>query len=439
MNQFTASLWGDEAFSAFLSTKSIPEIISIISRDTSPPLYNLTEHLAFRLFGTSEIVIRGLSFFYFLIAIFFVYKIGVHFWNKKTALIGAALTFLNPFFFTYAFEGRMYSILAATVTASMYFFIKRGWVGYVLTTTAALYSHHFAIFAVFIQGLWFIHQLAIRNWKLVIPMLKAFLAIALLYSPWLLPLYNQTKMVGGGFWLGTPTLKDFFGIIGKYLGAGIPHLFSKTAVGLALFLLILRKWGKDKEKSVFLLSWFLGPIILVWLVSQKFQSIFFDRYLLYTIPAGMLLVSSNLRKISYFFLVSLTVVLLIIGSFYFNHPTKRPFKELAAYVSEEKRGDDFLINWNSAAHHLWESKYYLIPAPIYIPKEGELPYYVGTALMTKDDIIRKLPEKISRLGVITSGNIAEINLPGYTKGEDRVFGSLKFVWFTPTPKVGGKK
>src|SRR5688572_4203836 len=134
--------------------KSIPEILSIIARDTSPPLYNLTEHLAFKLFGTSEIVIRGLSFFYYLIAIFFVYKIAAHFWSRRTGLICALLTFFNPFFFIYAFEGRMYSILAMGVTASMYFFIKKRWLGHIIFTLIALYSHHFAIFALFIQALW---------------------------------------------------------------------------------------------------------------------------------------------------------------------------------------------------------------------------------------------------------------------------------------------
>ena len=103
-NQFTASLWGDEAFSATLSQKSIIGIISIIIRDTSPPLYNLTEHFWFTLFGNSEIAIRALSFTYYLLAAFFVYKIGEHLWNKKTGILAAILSFLNPFFFIYAFE-----------------------------------------------------------------------------------------------------------------------------------------------------------------------------------------------------------------------------------------------------------------------------------------------------------------------------------------------
>jgi len=157
-NQFTVNLWGDEAFSAVLSTNSIPELIKIIARDTSPPLYNITEHLWFSVFGNSEVAIRSLSFLYFLIAVFFTYKIGVLLWDRRAGLLAGVLTFLNPFFFVYAFEGRMYSILAATVTASVYFFLKRNWFGYVLATVAALYSHNFAVFAIFVQGLWFIKE-----------------------------------------------------------------------------------------------------------------------------------------------------------------------------------------------------------------------------------------------------------------------------------------
>jgi hypothetical protein len=129
----------------------------------------------------------------------------------------------------------------------------------------------------------------------------------------------------------------------------------------------------------------------------------------------------------------LTILLLLIDFNYFTHPTKKPFREFAAYVQSVKKGDDYLINWNSAAHHLWETKYYQIPAPIYNPETGELPFYVGTALMTKDDVINKLPSgkeaaKINRIGVITSGPIEEVFIPGYTKIEEHATGPLKIIW-----------
>lgn len=420
LNQFNVSLWGDEAFSAILSMKPVSQIISIISRDTSPPLFNLTEHFWFKFLGTSEIAIRLLVFIYFLIAVFFTYKIGEYLWDKKTGLWAAGLTFLNTFFFAYAFEGRMYSLLTATVTASFYFFIKRNWPAYVIATTLALYSHHFAIFAVFVQGLWFLKEYFFGRKKTAVAIFKSFITIVILYSPWLLPLYGQVKMVGAGFWLGKPNLKDLGELIFKYSNI--------TAI-----VLVARKWGSGWGKTSLLLSWFFIPILLTWILSQKFQSIFFDRYLLYTIPAAMLLAASERRKISEALLIIVAVLLFVGDIFYFSHPFKLPFRELAAYVKEVRHGDDYLINWNASSHHLWEAKYYGVPAPLYNPGGADLPFFVGTALMTKDDIISSIPPKISggkvnRVGVITSGSVDEVVVAGYTKKEVKTFGNLKFIW-----------
>ena len=416
-NQFTTSLWGDEGFSAILSMKSIPQILSIIARDTSPPLYNITEHVWFQIFGSSEVAIRSLSFLYFLIAIFFVYKIGAYLWDRRTGVVAATLSFLNPFFFSYAFEGRMYSILAAGAAASMYFFLRKNWLGYVVATAAMLYSHHFSIFILFVQGLWFLKEYFFGKRKVAISMLISFIAVGILYSPWLLPLYNQTKMVGGGFWLGTPTVKDFGRLILTYLN-------------ISLIVLLIRKWAGSFQKSFILLAWFILPILATWLISQKFSSIFFDRYLLYTIPAAMILAASERTRISSVAIVAVIFAFIVTDAHYFTHPTKRPFKELAAYVKQTRQEGDFIINWYSnGTHHIWETKYYQIPGPIYVSGEGELPFFVGTALMEESDIIRKLPENIKRVGVVTSGPVEEITLPGYTKGEEASFGSLSFVWY----------
>lgn len=435
---FNQSIWGDEGFSAILSMKSLPEIIKIIATDTSPPLWNITEWLLFNTLGTAEIYIRGLAFLYFSLTIFFTYKIGKLLWDKKTGLIAAALTFLNPFFFIYAFEGRMYSILALGVTASMYFFLKimrsknvekRDMAGYVIATLWAMYSHHFAMFALMVQGLWFIREYIFGKRKRAMGMLKAFVFVGIGYLPWVVPLYKQVTMVGGGFWLGTPTLKDFFELLGKYLGAGIKHKFQEIALTLTLIILVFRNWLKKPKEDLFLLSWFVGPIALTWFISQVFQSIFFDRYLLYTIPGAMLLVASKRKRLSEIIIAALVLVCIIINYHYFTHPTKLPFREMANYVKQTRQEGDFLINWNSSAHHIWETKYYGIPAPIYIPGGGELPYFVGTALMEKDDVISELPANIKRVGVVTTGPIEEIELPGYTKGKAKQLDNLKFIWY----------
>ncbi len=442
-NQFNTSIWGDEGFSAILSMKTFPEIIKIIINDTSPPLWNFTERLAFLTFGTSELVIRGLAFFYFLLTVLFVYKIGKHLWSKQTGLIAAALTFFNPFFFIYAFEGRMYSILALGVTASMYFFLTRKYVFSVIATLWALYSLHFAIFALFVQGVWVLYELAAKQKDRFKSRIKAFIVVGLFYLPWLWPLYLQTSKVGGGFWLSTPNLHDLKVLIYDYLAQGIKndslilpfteYKLYEVSLYLVFAGLVLRRWHKSIKYSVFLLLWFFLPILLTWGISQKFTSIFFNRYLLYTIPAAMLILGSKGQKYSGFVLGVLLIIYGIIDFTYFVNPTKLPFREMAQYVNETRQEGDFFINIEPGSHHLWETKYYGFDAPIYVPDGQELPYFVGTALMDENDIIQTLPSDINRLGVITSKTIDNITLPdNFVELERKELRELKFIWYENT-------
>ncbi|MCX7928473.1 MAG: glycosyltransferase family 39 protein [Patescibacteria group bacterium] len=451
-NQLITSIWGDEGFSAILSMRPIPEILKIVSQDTSPPLWNILLHCTFQLFGTSEVVIRSLSLIFYILAIIFTFRIGSILWSKKTGAIAASLTALNPFFFMYAFEGRMYSILALGVTASMYHFLKiitreKGEItktttkiGYVFWTLWALYSHHFATFALVAQGLWFLYEIALGNRKNGRILFKLFLFVGLGYIPWIWPLYMQITKLSSGFWLGKPDYEDLKILIYDYLAEGIKSLDYKIPLlnlpihKLALYsvfgILLTRKWWKGIKKSLFLLLWFFAPIATVWIISQYFTSIFYNRYLLFTIPSAMLILASLRSKLS-IIPISLTIIIFgIIDFHYFVNPTKMPFREYSAYVKNILSEDEniFLINWNSSAHHLWESKYYKITAPLYLPNGNNLPYYVGTALMTEEDIIRKLPNA-SKIGVITSGNPDEVVFEGYKKTEMKNFEGLKFLLF----------
>ncbi len=424
MNQFTASLWGDESFAAVLASKPYLEIVTTVARDTSPPLYYLSLHTWMIFFGQGEASIRALSFVFFLLTCFFVYLIGKKLWDQKTGILAALFCFLNPFLFQYAFEGRMYAILLLTSTAATYFYLAKNRLGYILAATTALYSHHFSIFVIFTHFLWEIPNL-FKKKKGFIKTIKSYIIIGLLYLPWLYPLYYQTSLVGSGFWLGKPTLET--------LGSLLINFFLDQAKGLGLTLLaasylilfFLRRWGEFK-KELFLASLFIIPVGLTFIISQFFSSIFYDRYLLYVIPPILLLVVSRRRKISLILIGLVFVVLTSLNYHYFTHPTKRPFRDLANYLKSLDLEETALINYNDRSHHLFESKYYRIPAPLYVP-EGELPFFTGTALMTKEDIIRQLPDKPMIIAV-TSGQPDEVKLPNYQLEKEKSFGSLKLVW-----------
>lgn len=342
----------------------------------------------------------------------------------------------------------MYSILALGVTASMYFFLRifsfkgkqiLNYIGYIFFTLWAIYSHHFAFFALVIQGVWTVKEFFSGKRRTAFGVIKSLFLVLLLYIPWIIPLYKQVTMVKGGFWLGKPALKDLGVLIFDYLGQGIKLLNFKIpfinykiyeiAPFLTFATLLTRKWWKSVEKTIFFFLWFLGPILITWAISQKFTSIFFNRYLLYSIPAAMIILVSCRSKITMVPLITTLLVFMVIDVHYFFTPKKLPFRQMSAYVKETVGKNDLLINWNSSAHHLWESKFYGIPAPIYIPGSGELPYYVGTALMEASDVMREIPRNTRRVGVITSGSWDEIKLEGYKIEDKKEIGNLKFAWY----------
>ncbi len=436
MNQFTASLWGDEAFSTILAMKSPMEIIKIVSRDTSPPLHPILLHYWMQAFGTSEVAIRAMSFTFYLLTVLVVFLIGKHLWNTKTGIMSAILSSVNPILFAYAFEGRMYSLLLFTSVLSTYFFLTNKKWAHSLATAAALYTHHFSLLVIGIQGLWAIIQATIDfirkkdnffrcYWNQLWPFGLAFL----IYLPWLPILYQQTRMVTSGFWLGKPTFVELLGLYTTFIIGPNPSRIFIGGLGLVLSILILRRWQIRKKRDIYCIMWFLLPIFLIWLFSQFAQSIFFDRYMLAMIPGATLLLASRHRGKYSVMILSIFIAILGWSSYnYFTHPTRRPFRELADYIKSTRRPGDFLINWNTTAHHIWEMKYYQIPAPIYTGGETQLPFYVGTALMQAGDVINKFPDA-PRLGIIFSGDPGEQIINGYQKVSQKNFEDLTLQWW----------
>jgi len=84
MNQLTTSLWGDESFTTLASQEKFFSMLTIVSKDTAPPLHYILLFLWGRVFGFSESAVRSLSLLLYLGTIFVVYLIGKNVFNKKT-------------------------------------------------------------------------------------------------------------------------------------------------------------------------------------------------------------------------------------------------------------------------------------------------------------------------------------------------------------------
>ena len=412
------SLWGDEAFSAVAVQKPFWQMINVVIKDTSPPLFYIISFIWFKIFGSSEIAIRSLSLLFYLGTSLVVYLIAKElFRNVFGAVLAAILTFFNPFLFPYAFEGRMYFCLLFFVVLSFYFLVKKNEKAYVFSAAAALYSHHFAIFAIATQFVWRLTLVKKINKKNVGKIIKPYLWLVILYLPWIYPLYLQTSLVSGGFWLGKPKVKHLLGTFSNF--AKIPFLVN--------IILLTRKWRqKNRAKDRLLILWLTLPPLITFFISQSKLSIFYERYLLYCIPALMLLLSSQVRKLSYL-LISIILAMYILASWrIFIHPFKKPFRRFADWIKTNVSQNTFIVNYNGKAHHLWETKYYGIKAPIYSPG-GPLPFYVGTAQMTTSDVVFKLPAD-KPIGLISSNDPQSIKIKGYQIKKFHQVNSLYFIW-----------
>jgi len=237
------------------------------------------------------------------------------------------------------------------------------------------------------------------------------------------------RVQGAGFWLTAPTAKQVVDLVWKFMVGGVKERWRVGVGVVVLGILLAKDWKAIGEKWWGLVVIFMTPILLSAGISYVITPVFYDRYLLASATGiVVLIVAGTAKKWGYGLLVVLLCIYGYVSWQQFSHPTKRDFASLAAYVKSEQKEGDALINYNGAAHHLWESKYYGIPAPIYVPGEP-LPLYVGTAQMTEEDTIKELPKVEGRLGVISSEPISEIELPGYELTEEKGFAGIGFSWW----------
>lgn len=436
MNLLTESLWGDEAFSAMAVKKGLFEMLSVVMKDTAPPLFYLVGWVWGRLFGFSEVALRSLTCLLILGAAIFA-GLTVHYLskNKIASLLTVAVAFFSPFVFRFAFEWRMYALLAFTSMASVYFFTAKKWLWFVVFSLAAAWTHHLGLFTIAGEGVWFmISDFKWRKPKIWFSQLKPFIILGLLYSLWLYPMYIQlTRIKGSGFWLGIPKIGDLTNLVARFTVGGAEGKLKLVVYGLVAIILIGKDWKKAGKQWWGLLFIYFSPVILAFAASYVITPVFYDRYLLSVVVGIAVLVSLQTRKLFLLTLFFLACVYIYSSITIFNNPQKQPFRDLAAYVQTVKQPGDAIVNYNGASHHLWESQYYGIPAPIYTPN-GPLPLYVGTAQMTSSDTITLLPKPSGRLGVISSEDPKTMILPGFKMISIKKFRELSFSWWIMNKK-----
>ena len=109
------SLWFDEAISIHWARQTVPRIVEVgftLVEDRLPPLYYLMLKGWSTLFGYSEPSVRSLSVVFGVLLIPTTASLAALLFNRRVALVAAALVAFNPFLIWYSQEARMYAPVA---------------------------------------------------------------------------------------------------------------------------------------------------------------------------------------------------------------------------------------------------------------------------------------------------------------------------------------
>jgi mannosyltransferase len=370
--------------------------------------------------GDSEWIIRSLSVVLGVATLPALYLLGSRLFGRKAGLISAALLAVHTFHIRYSQEARSYSLLTLLLVLSTYFFIsamevpsqKKYWIGYLLTSALACYSHLFAFLVLGAQwlslGLPRLRQIGNARLSLVMSI------FALLTGPIGVFMLFQSKaqLDTQMDWIPPLTWESFIGFAYFFTG-DFGRVLLWTYIILSLFALgrLFRSSSgttadeNDKWHLRLVLFWLVLPFFIV-VVGSLFKPLFQPRYLLMCLPALVLLAGLGMTELNRFvsswgrlvipILFTMMIVLSVRGTqkeYQKAGVSRNSFGPMTQYVLDHQKPQDAIFFFRSPSYmpfnyyvHLQKETQRELPVPtIVFPPIKDVP--PGEAITpTKDEV-----------------------------------------------------
>jgi mannosyltransferase len=264
-------------------------------------------------FGHTPFFIRSLSAVLATATLPAVYWLARLLYDRRVALIAAALFAFNAYDVRYAQEARSYSLFVLLATLSSGFLIawlqhptRRNWRGYILTSILAVYAHFYALLLIAVHGLALYRLGGTRFGEnrdqptLRAQIRRAWITIGIS----VLPLLIFVAKTGAGpiKWIHRPGLSDLLKFYEHLAGGSswiLLVLMAAACVG-AIFSFGRPLAGQAQNweiwRSQFLLIWLIFPPLLTALLSFA-RPVFLGRYMIFCLPAFLILAAAGLARL----------------------------------------------------------------------------------------------------------------------------------------------
>ena len=302
--------WFDETFSVEVAGLDWHNFLHVLWwREANMSLYYVLLRIWLHL-GQRPFFIRSLSALIASATIPAIYWLGSMLYDRRVGLIAAALLAFNGYDIRYAQEARSYSLFVLLATLSSGFLIaylkeprRRNRIGYEMCSTLAAYAHFYALLLTVAQYL----AVRLRNKKKgeeqsrpedsdAARLGRAWKAIGIA----VLPLLIFVAKTGAGpiRWIQRPGIHDLVRFSAHFTDGWPLVYLAACLVTLFTVRKNLFERGRDWEKwrVQFLFIWLLFPIVLTVLLSFA-RPVFLARYMIFCIPALLLLAAAGLASI----------------------------------------------------------------------------------------------------------------------------------------------
>jgi mannosyltransferase len=328
--------WFDESFSVEVARIDWRNFLHLMWwREANMSLYYMLLR-AWLHFGHSPFFIRSLSVVISAATLPAIYWVAKQLYDRRVALIAAALLAVNAYSIRYAQEARSYALFMLLATLSSGFLIA--WLrdvppdlrsqsatsssqalllrGYILTSLLAVYAHLYAI--LLLVAHWIVVSRTPRpegDQTRAASLRRAWKIIGIT----VLPLLIFVAKTGAGpiRWIQRPGARDLFEFFEHLAGGNwVLALIYAAALLAALSPVGKGLWSRDGARQVwrcqFLLVWLLLPIVLTVLLSFA-RPVFLARYMIFCLPALLILVAAGLARLNRWLLPPALAVVLLLG------------------------------------------------------------------------------------------------------------------------------